>query len=191
MDNSTGQSTPSDARTEPREALTSASTSDTETRDSTVIDPGTEQDPPTPDPISIKEDKMEVSSLSTHETLINNRPQDSVEQLQGEDAADNCKVVKELLSSEKETSVNEDDSDSPSTSPPATTILSELTDLRNCEAQNLPSFDPETGLSNSCTHSRGLFNMQQQDLLDNLCRTIESTMSAVTRILSRGSQSTS
>ncbi|XP_062912032.1 ubiquitin carboxyl-terminal hydrolase 34 isoform X4 [Mobula hypostoma] len=191
LDNSTGHSTPSDTRTEPRDALTPGSTSDTETRDSTVIDPGTEQDPPTPDPISIKEDKLEVSSLSAHETLISNRPQDTVEQLQGDDAADNCKVVKELLSSEKETSVNEDDSDSPSTPPPAATVLSDLTDLRNCEAQNLASFDPETGLSNSCTHSRGLFNMQQQDLLDNLCRTIESTISAVTRILSRGNQPTS
>uniref|UniRef100_A0A4W3GN70 Ubiquitin carboxyl-terminal hydrolase 34 n=1 Tax=Callorhinchus milii TaxID=7868 RepID=A0A4W3GN70_CALMI len=186
LDNSTGHSTPSDSRTEPREALTPASTSDTETRDSAVIDPGTEHDPPTPDPISVKEDRMEVSSSNAHDTLIGNRPQDSVEQLQGEDAMEDCKVVKELLSAEKET--NEDDSDSPSTSPPIATVLSDLTDLRNCEAPTLPSFDPETSLSNSCTHSRGLFNMQQQDLLDNLCRTIESTISAVTRILSRGNQ---
>ncbi|GCB61048.1 hypothetical protein scyTo_0009271, partial [Scyliorhinus torazame] len=189
LDNSTGHSTPSDTRTEPREALTPASTSDTETRDSAVIDPGTEHDPPTPDPISVKEDKMELSS-SAHETLISNRPQDSLEQLQGEDSVEDCKGVKELLSSEKEASVNEDDSDSPSTPPPVATVLSDLTDLRNCEIQNLP-FDPETSLSNSCTHSRGLFNMQQQDLLDNLCRTIESTISAVTRILSRGNQPTS
>lgn len=58
-----------------QEALTPTSTSDTETRDSSsLIDPGTEQDPPTPDPTpttsenldsSLKEEKMEASSSSS------------------------------------------------------------------------------------------------------------------------------
>lgn len=56
-----------------QEALTPASTSDTETRDSSsLIDPGTEQDPPSPDPTpaqhldsSPKEEKMEASSSSS------------------------------------------------------------------------------------------------------------------------------
>uniref|UniRef100_A0A3B3U6A4 Ubiquitin specific peptidase 34 n=1 Tax=Poecilia latipinna TaxID=48699 RepID=A0A3B3U6A4_9TELE len=58
-----------------REALTPASTSDTETRDSSsLIDPGTEQDPPSPEPTpatsrnmdsALKEEKMEVSSSSS------------------------------------------------------------------------------------------------------------------------------
>uniref|UniRef100_A0A8C3G314 Ubiquitin carboxyl-terminal hydrolase 34 n=1 Tax=Cyclopterus lumpus TaxID=8103 RepID=A0A8C3G314_CYCLU len=58
-----------------QEALTPASTSDTETRDSSsLIDPGTEQDPPSPDPAPVssgnmdsspKEEKMEASSSSS------------------------------------------------------------------------------------------------------------------------------
>ncbi|TMS23741.1 Ubiquitin carboxyl-terminal hydrolase 34 [Larimichthys crocea] len=58
-----------------QEALTPTSTSDTETRDSSsLIDPGTEQDPPSPDPApassgnldsSPKEEKMEASSSSS------------------------------------------------------------------------------------------------------------------------------
>lgn len=61
-------------KAESQEALTSASTSDTETRDSSsLIDPGTEQDPPTPDPgpassgnlDSSPKEKMEASSSSS------------------------------------------------------------------------------------------------------------------------------
>ncbi|MEQ2209921.1 hypothetical protein XENOCAPTIV_005937 [Xenoophorus captivus] len=58
-----------------QEALTPTSTSDTETRDSSsLIDPGTEQDPPSPEPTpatsrnldsSLKEEKMEASSSSS------------------------------------------------------------------------------------------------------------------------------
>ncbi|XP_034543304.1 ubiquitin carboxyl-terminal hydrolase 34-like [Notolabrus celidotus] len=65
----------SDQKPDHQEALTPASTSDTETRDSSsLIDPGTEQDPPTPDPApsssgnldsSPKEEKMEASSSSS------------------------------------------------------------------------------------------------------------------------------
>lgn len=65
----------SDQKPDHQEALTPASTSDTETRDSSsLIDPGTEQDPPTPEPAptssgnpdsSPKEEKMEASSSSS------------------------------------------------------------------------------------------------------------------------------
>lgn len=65
----------SDPKPDQQEALTPTSTSDTETRDSSsLIDPGTEQDPPSPDPMptssrnldsSPKEEKMEGSSSSS------------------------------------------------------------------------------------------------------------------------------
>lgn len=63
----------SEVKPDQQEALTPTSTSDTETRDSSsLIDPGTEQDPPTPDPapsgnldMSPKEEKMEASSSSS------------------------------------------------------------------------------------------------------------------------------
>lgn len=64
-----------DPKPDQQEALTPASTSDTETRDSSsLIDPGTEQDPPSPEPTpatsrnmdsALKEEKMEVSSSSS------------------------------------------------------------------------------------------------------------------------------
>uniref|UniRef100_A0A3P9L1X7 Ubiquitin carboxyl-terminal hydrolase 34 n=1 Tax=Oryzias latipes TaxID=8090 RepID=A0A3P9L1X7_ORYLA len=64
-----------DAKADHQEALTPTSTSDTETRDSSsLIDPGTEQDPPSPDSnpatsgnldSSPKEEKMEASSSSS------------------------------------------------------------------------------------------------------------------------------
>lgn len=65
----------SESKPNHQEALTPTSTSDTETRDSSsLIDPGTEQDPPSPEPTpatsrnldsSLKEEKMEVSSSSS------------------------------------------------------------------------------------------------------------------------------
>nr|XP_019966509.1 PREDICTED: ubiquitin carboxyl-terminal hydrolase 34-like [Paralichthys olivaceus] len=64
----------SELKPDHQEALTPTSTSDTETRDSSsLIDPGTEQDPPSPDPApssgnldsSPKEEKMEASSSSS------------------------------------------------------------------------------------------------------------------------------
>lgn len=62
----------SETKVDQQEALTPTSTSDTETRDSSsLIDPGTEQDPPSPDPTthpldsSPKEEKMEASSSSS------------------------------------------------------------------------------------------------------------------------------
>lgn len=66
-----------ESKSDHQEALTPTSTSDTETRDSSsLIDPGTEQDPPSPEPVptsstsenpgsSPKEEKMEASSSSS------------------------------------------------------------------------------------------------------------------------------
>ncbi|XP_058880438.1 ubiquitin carboxyl-terminal hydrolase 34 isoform X2 [Acipenser ruthenus] len=177
-----------DLKSEPREALTPASTSDTETRDSSVIDPGTEQDPPTPENVSVKEDKMESISLVSENAVFCSRP--SEEQGEGESKIEECKDVKEEMQGIKTSSVAEEDSEFPSTSVFAS--LSDMVDLRGCENQTLLLQDPETSLTASCAHSRGLFNfMQQHDILDTLCRTIESTISVVTKLPGKGNRAAS
>ncbi|KAF4799644.1 hypothetical protein TURU_052145 [Turdus rufiventris] len=170
-----------DIKAEPREALTPTSTSDNETRDSSIIDPGTEQDPPSPENSSVKEYRMEVPSSFSEEQ--------HAEEQSGNGKFEECKEFKDLQAS-KDSMGAEEDSEFPSTSISA--VLSDLADLRSCDGQALPSQDPETNLSISCGHSRGLFShMQQHDILDILCRTIESTIHVVTRISGKGNQAAS
>lgn len=177
----------SDLKTEPREALTPTSTSDNETRDSSIIDPGTEQDLPSPENSSIKEYRMEVPSSFSEDMMLTTRSQHG-EEPSGSGRFEECKELKEPLSS-KDSTVLEDDAEFPSTSISA--VLSDLTDMKSCEGQ--ASQDPESGLSLSCSHSRGLLShmQQQQDILDILCRTIESTIHVVTRISGKGNQAAS
>lgn len=177
-----------DIKAEPREALTPTSTSDNETRDSSIIDPGTEQDPPSPENSSVKEYRMEVPSSFSEDVMLAARAQHAEEQPEN-GKFEECKEFKDLQAS-KDPMGAEEDSEFPSTSISA--VLSDLADLRSCDGQALPSQDPETNLSISCGHSRGLFShMQQHDILDILCRTIESTIHVVTRISAKGNQAAS
>lgn len=168
-----------DLKTE-REASTPTSTSDNETRDSSIIDPGTEQDPPSPSPLSTKEYRIEVPSSLT-EDILPARPQPTDEQPGCSMKFEESKEVKEIQSP-KETNVTEEDSELPSTSISA--VLADLADLRSCDGQPSPTQDSqELSLSLNCEHSRGLFShVQQNDILDTLCRTIESTILVVSRI---------
>lgn len=164
-----------------REASTPTSTSDNETRDSSIIDPGTEQDPPSPSPLSTKEYRIEVSSSFTEDILLPARPQPTEDQPGNSVKYEDGKEMKELQSP-KETNVMEEDSELPSTSISA--VLADLADLRGCDGQPSPTQDSqELSLSINCEHSRGLFShIQQNDILDTLCRTIESTILVVSRI---------
>lgn len=175
-----------DIKTETREVLTPTSTSDNETRDSSIIDPGTEQDLPSPENSSVKEYRMEgPSSFSEDGSHI--RSQHAEEQ-SNNGRFDDCKEFKDHCS--KDTTLAEDESEFPSTSISA--VLSDLADLRSCDGQALSSQDPEAAVSLSCGHSRGLIShMQQHDILDTLCRTIESTIHVVTRISGKGNQAAS
>ncbi|NWQ77721.1 UBP34 hydrolase, partial [Columbina picui] len=178
----------SDTKTEPQEALTPTSTSDNETRDSSIIDPGTEQDPPSPENSSVKEYRMEVPSSFSEDVMLATRSQHTEEQ-SGNGKFEECKEFKDLQTA-KDSIGAEEDSEFPSTSISA--VLSDLVDLRSCDGQALASQDPDTGLSMSCGHSRGLFShTQQHDILDMLCRTIESTIHVVTRISGKGNQAAS
>lgn len=177
----------SDLKTETREVLTPTSTSDNETRDSSIIDPGTEQDLPSPENSSVKEYRMEVPSSFSEDTS-NIRSQHAEEQSDSGRFED-CKELNDLHCS-KDSNLAEEESEFPSTSLSA--VLSDLADLRSCDGQALSSQDPEVALSLSCGHSRGPFShMQQHDILDTLCRTIESTIHVVTRISGKGNQAAS
>lgn len=173
----------SDLKTETREALTPTSTSDNETRDSSIIDPGTEQDLPSPENSSVKEYRMEVPSSFSEDIRSQHAEQSNNGRFE------DCKEFKDLPCS-KDPNLAEEESEFPSTSISA--VLSDLADLRSCDGPALPSQDPEAALSLSCGHSRGLFShMQQHDILDTLCRTIESTIHVVTRISGKGNQAAS
>nr|XP_033794971.1 ubiquitin carboxyl-terminal hydrolase 34 isoform X3 [Geotrypetes seraphini] len=175
-----------DLKIEPREASTPTSTSDNETRDSSIIDPGTEQDPPSPENNSVKEYRMDVSSSFSEDIVLNSRPQHTEEQSSNAGKLEECKDVQ----NSKDSVVTEEDSEFPSTSISA--VLTDLVDPRSCEGQALSSQDAETSLTFGCCYSRGHFShMQQHDILDTLCRTIESTIHALTRISGKGNQAAS
>ncbi|XP_043915892.1 ubiquitin carboxyl-terminal hydrolase 34-like, partial [Protopterus annectens] len=178
----------SDLKTEPREALTPSSTSDNETRDSSIIDPGTEQDPPSPENVSVRDYKMETSSTFSEDVKLSTNPQHTEELLEGEGKLEECRELKEPHVT-KHLNTTDDNSDFLSTS--ISTVLSDLAELRNCESQEPSSQDPETSLSVSCAHSRGLFSHTQQDLLDTLCRTIQSAINIATRISAQGNRAVS
>uniref|UniRef100_A0A8C9UXP2 Ubiquitin carboxyl-terminal hydrolase 34 n=1 Tax=Scleropages formosus TaxID=113540 RepID=A0A8C9UXP2_SCLFO len=153
---------------EPREALTPASTSDTETRDSSVIDPGTEQDPHTPGSISPKEEKMEASSSSSSLP----EEQESGSKMFGPAVA------------------------GPTEEDPATPSTSVLAGLQEAgEGQGFPLSEVDSGsLAPGCSHtaSHGFLNLvQQQDMLDMLCRTVESTISVVSKLPGKGTRNAS
>lgn len=131
---------------------------------------------------------MEVPSSFSEDIMLAMRSQHT-EEPSGNGKFEECKEFKDLQTS-KDSIGAEEDSEFPSTSISA--VLSDLADLRSCDGQALPSQDPETSLSISCGHSRGLFShMQQHDVLDILCRTIESTIHVVTRISGKGNQAAS
>ncbi|XP_018120315.1 ubiquitin carboxyl-terminal hydrolase 34 isoform X2 [Xenopus laevis] len=160
-----------------REVSTPTSTSDNETRDSSIIDPGTEQDPPSPEISSSKEFTIEVSSSFSEDLILSSRPQQVGDQT--------CKSEEEKemkdLQSPKDTTMTEEDHELPSTSISA--VLADLADVRSCDAQGSTSQESDLSLSLSSDHSRGLFShVQQNDSLDALCRTIESTIVLVSRI---------
>ncbi|XP_006895189.1 PREDICTED: ubiquitin carboxyl-terminal hydrolase 34-like [Elephantulus edwardii] len=175
----------SDMKTDTREVLTPTSTSDNETRDSSIIDPGTEQDLPSPENSSVKEYRVEAHS-SFSEDVSRVRSQHSEDQ---SSRLEDCQESKGLPCSRDSHQVEEEAEFPP---PSVSAVLSDLADLRSCDGQALPSPDPEAALSLSCGHSRGLAShTPQHDILDTLCRTIESTIHVVTRISGKGNQAAS
>lgn len=127
-------------------------------------------------PASFSEDMASTRSQHTEEQSNNGRVED-------------CRELKGLHCS-KDSALAEEESEFPSTSLSA--VLSDLADLRSCDGQALPSQDPEAAFPLGCGHPRGLFShMQQHDILDTLCRTLESTIHVVTRISGKGNQAAS
>ncbi|XP_069090498.1 ubiquitin carboxyl-terminal hydrolase 34 isoform X1 [Pleurodeles waltl] len=183
-----GESCIGDIKTDTMDASTPTSTSDNETRDSSIIDPGTEQDPPSPENSSVKEYRMEISSSFSEDVILNTRPQHTEEQATKNVKFEECKDLKDLQT--KDSHTTEEEADFPSTSISA--VLADLADLRSCDSQVLSTQDHDTNLTIGCAHSKGLLsNMPHQDILDMLCRTIESTIHVVLRITCKGNQAAS
>nr|XP_023680681.1 ubiquitin carboxyl-terminal hydrolase 34 isoform X2 [Paramormyrops kingsleyae] len=198
-----GPSSCPELKPDTREALTPASTSDTETRDSSVIDPGTEQDPHSPESVSPKEEKMEASSSSSSssslpEEVLPPGPQVLEEEEEEQPAVGGGKVEEgegrgeegEQLKEEKEpgaktcgvsTSIEDMDLALPSTSVLAG--LQEAGEGQGCPLQEADASSLVPGCSHVASH--GLLNlMQQQDVLDTLCRTVEATISVLSKLSS-------
>lgn len=189
-----------------QEALTPTSTSDTETRDSSsLIDPGTEQDPPSPDPVptssgnldsSPKEEKMEASSsssssFSSSSSLLQEagegfvqgeEPQrhvaageEEVEQQEGR-RGETMSATSEEVKEEKEAGSKT----SCSSAPP----LSE--DGAFPSALGLAG-EAQEGCSSHTPSSQGFPGAgPPPDMLDMLYRTVEATIAIVTKLSVKG-----
>ncbi|KAB5523620.1 hypothetical protein PHYPO_G00154680 [Pangasianodon hypophthalmus] len=182
----------SEQKAEPAEALTPNSTSDTETRDSSLIDPGTEQDPPSPDSTSTKEEKMEASTSSSSSSSSSSslpevfgraepRPGPSVgveeEEAEGEEERKDTRDVKEC---ERESASNKTCSSSSSSSADdsAVLLLSGLQDTD--EGRSCSLHEAESGMAGH-SPSQGAAS-SGPDILDVLQRTVEAAIAVVTKL---------
>ncbi|XP_023268188.1 ubiquitin carboxyl-terminal hydrolase 34 [Seriola lalandi dorsalis] len=196
----------SEPKPDHQEALTPTSTSDTETRDSSsLIDPGTEQDPPSPDPAptssgnldsSPKEEKMEASSsssssFSSSSSLLQEagegfvqgeepEPPRHVATGEEEDAEQREGRRGEAMSCSSEEVKETGSKTSSSSAPP----LSE--DAAFPSALGLVGEGPE-GCSGHAQSSQVFPSTgPPPDMLDTLYRTVEATIAIVTKLSVKG-----
>lgn len=197
----------SETKPDHQEALTPTSTSDTETRDSSsLIDPGTEQDPPSPDPAPssssanmdscTKEEKMEASSsssssFSSSSSLLQEtgegfaqgeEPEPSRHVALGEEEE---AVQREVRKGEGSTEDMKDEKEAgikSSSAPP----LSEDTAFPS--ALGLVGEGPE-GCSGPTPSQVFPSASPPPDMLDMLYRTVEATIAIVTKLSVKGPSS--
>uniref|UniRef100_A0A1A8HWD2 Ubiquitin specific peptidase 34 n=1 Tax=Nothobranchius kuhntae TaxID=321403 RepID=A0A1A8HWD2_NOTKU len=193
----------SDLKPDHQEALTPTSTSDTETRDSSLIDPGTEQDPPSPDSApttsrnldsSLKEDKMEVSSSSSSSFSSSSSSSLLQEAGEGEGTEPLQQHVGTAEEQDEKQQLEERRGEGTSTS--SEEVKEEKA---GCKASrgSTPSLSEEAafpsalGLVGEGPDSRGDHASSSQvsppDMLDMLYRTVEATIAIVTKLSSNGS----
>lgn len=177
----------SEAKADQQEALTPTSTSDTETRDSSsLIDPGTEQDPPTPDPapsgnldLSPKEEKMEASSSSSSFSSSSSLLQEVGDGLvQGEEPEAPPRAEGGVTPAAQPEEVKEEKADSkappPSEDPPFSATLETVGEGPDFSHDHAPS--PQAHLSIG----------PPSDMLDMLYRTVEAAIAIVTKLSGKG-----
>lgn len=193
----------SETKPDHQEALTPTSTSDTETRDSSsLIDPGTEQDPPSPDPTpaslgnldsSPKEEKMEASSsssssFSSSSSLLHEAGEGFV---QGEE-----QEPPQLTATGEEEDAEQQEGRRGEV---ASASLEEVKEEKEeGSAPPLPedaAFPSALGLVGEGTEACGGHTSSSQvfpsttpppDMLDMLYRTVEATIAIVTKLSSKG-----
>lgn len=174
----------SEPKPDHQEALTPTSTSDTETRDSSsLIDPGTEQDPPSPDPVpasstnldsSPKEEKMDSSSSCSSSSLL----QEATEEQEG-GVGD---AVMTSCSSELERPVEGEVAAAKSERGDEAPPLSEDTPLPSGLGLVGEESDVHTPNSAQTSGSSAL----SVDTLDMLYRTVEATIAIVSKLSVQG-----
>lgn len=205
----------SDPKPDQQEALTPTSTSDTETRDSSsLIDPGTEQDPPSPDPMptssrnldSSPKEKMEASSsssssFSSSSSLLQEAGEGFVqgEEPEPQQHVVTCEATEEEVGEQQEgrrgeamSSCSEEvkeekegGSKASNSSPPPS--LSE--DAAFPSVLGLVGEAPD--ICGSHTSSSQVFQSTgpPPDMLDMLYRTVEATIAIVTKLSVKGQPS--
>lgn len=186
----------SETKADHQEALTPTSTSDTETRDSSsLIDPGTEQDPPSPDPTphhldsSPKEEKMEASSSSSSsfsssssllqeagEGFVQGEEQEPTQLATGEEEGGEqqegrrgdvaCASLEEVKEEGSAPPLSED-----AAFPSALGLVGEGTEACSGHTPSSQAFQ------SSCS---------PPDMLDMLYRTVEATIAIVTKLSVKG-----
>ncbi|XP_028316758.1 ubiquitin carboxyl-terminal hydrolase 34 isoform X2 [Gouania willdenowi] len=188
----------SEPKSDHQGAMTPTSTSDTETRDSSsLIDPGTEQDPPSPEPApnssgnldtSPKEEKMEPSSSSSSSSFSSSSssllqevgevlelPQPAVMGEELEVDVEQQQEGDEEIKKEKDLSSNSGSTLAPSPSedtafPSVLGLMGEGPD--SCNSHTSLQAIPSAG--------------SPQDLLDMLHRTVEATIAIVSKLSVKG-----
>lgn len=182
----------SEVKPDQQEALTPTSTSDTETRDSSsLIDPGTEQDPPTPDPapsgnlyMSPKEEKMEASSSSSSFSSSSSLLQETGEGLvQGEEIEAPSGVEGGVAPATQSEEVKEEKAASKAGSSLAPPL-----------PEDAPFSTPLETVGEGLEYSSGHAPSPQAflsvgppaDMLDMLYRTVEAAITIVTKLSAKG-----
>lgn len=194
-----------------QEALTPTSTSDTETRDSSsLIDPGTEQDPPSPDPAptssvnldsSPKEEKMEASSSSS--SSFSSSSSSSLLQEAGEGfvQGEEPEPPRHMATGEEEESERREGRQGE----PTSALSAEVKEERGAESKPCSSLAPPLSEDAPFPSALGLVGEGSEgcsghapssqafqstgpppDMLDMLYRTVEATIAIVTKLSVNG-----
>lgn len=186
-----------------QEALTPTSTSDTETRDSSLIDPGTEQDPPSPDPntsenldSSLKEEKIEASSSSSSSSSFSSSSsllQDAAEGfVQGEEPEPQQLVV----GTGKQVEVQLEGSRDETISTSSEELKEEKEAGSKTRIRSSPPLSEDTAFPSAlglvgegpdcCGSHTSPSKVSPHDVLDMLYRTVEATVAIVTKLYVKG-----
>lgn len=196
-----------ESKSDHQEALTPTSTSDTETRDSSsLIDPGTEQDPPSPEPAptsstsgnlgsSPKEEKMEASSSSSSSSFSSSSSSLLQEAGEGLVQGEEPEAPRQAAAGEGEREVAEPQGEAANTSSQQAKEEEEA-EPKNCASSAPPLSDDAifpSALGSMAEGPEGCGGhpppsqaLPPPDMLDMLHRTVEAAIAIVSKLSVKG-----